>query len=93
MKRKLSALAAITLLLALAVFGTWGIAMYCVTSVAAEYAAERYLINYGDFASTLANRSFAHWLGKGFDQKYARRHGRSAGGRCAGGPAGLRAFQ
>lgn len=71
MKWKLSSLTAITLLLTLAVLGTWGIAMYCVTSVAAEYAAERYLANYGDFASTLANRSFAHWLGKGFDQKYA----------------------
>ena len=45
--------------------------MFCLTSVTAEYAATRYLNGYRDFASTIATRSFEHWLGKGFDSSYA----------------------
>ncbi len=62
---------AVTALMALAVLGAWGVSMYCVTAVSAEYAAARYLTAYEDFASTLSTRSFSHWLGKGYDQKYA----------------------
>ena len=66
-----SSLAAVTLLLTLAVLGIWGVSMYCVTAVAAEYAAARYLDAYGDFASTLSARSLSHWLGEGYDREYA----------------------
>ena len=66
-----SSFTAVTLLLTLAVLGTWGASMYCVTAVAAEYAAARYLDAYEDFASTLSARSFSLWLGKGYDRKYA----------------------
>lgn len=66
-----ASLTAVTALLVLAVLGIWGAGMYCVTAVAAQYAAERYLTAYRDFASTLSTRSFYHWMGKGFDQEYA----------------------
>ena len=66
-----TAAAAVTALLALAAAGTWGASLYCATSVAAEFAAARYLAAYEDFAATLAARSFSHWLGRGYDQKYA----------------------
>lgn len=61
---------AITGLVSLAVLGTWGVSMYCVTAVAAEYAAARYLAAYEDYASTLAERNAAPWLGKGHDLTY-----------------------
>lgn len=65
------ALAAITGLLSLAVLGVWGACMYCATAITAEYAAQRYLSAYQDFASTLSTRSLSHWLGKGYDEMYA----------------------
>ena len=68
---RVSSLTAVTGLLALAVLGVWGVSMYCVTAVAAEYAAVRYLAAYEDFASTLATRSLSHWLGNGHDRQYA----------------------
>ena len=70
-KKQRTALTAITCLLSLALFVIWGAGMFCLTSVTAEYAATRYLNGYRDFASTIATRSFEHWLGKGFDSSYA----------------------
>lgn len=66
-----SSLAAVTALLTLVAAGIWGVSMYCVTAVTAECAAARYLDAYKDFASTLSNRSFYHWMGKEYDQEYA----------------------
>lgn len=60
-----SSLAAVTGLLTVAVLGVWGVSMYCVTAVAAEYAAARYLSEYEMFASTLTQRNLEPWLGKG----------------------------
>ena len=65
-----TALTAITFMLLLALFVVWGAGMFCLTSVTAEYAATRYLNGYSDFASTIATRSFEHWLGKGHDSRY-----------------------
>ncbi len=69
-KKQRTALTAITCLLSLALLMIWGAGMFCLTSVTAEYAATRYLNGYSDFASTIANRSYAHWLGKGYDSRY-----------------------
>lgn len=66
-----SSLTAVTALLVLVVLGVWGAGMYCVTAVTAQYAAERYLTAYRDFASTLSTRSFYDWMGKGYDQEHA----------------------
>lgn len=69
-KKQFKSLTAITEALTLAMAVSWGAGMYCLTSVTAEYAAERYLTKYGEFASTIATRSFEHWLGKGHSSKY-----------------------
>ncbi len=69
-KTQRTALTAITCLLLLALFVVWGAGMFCLTSVTAEYAATRYLNGYGDFASTIATRSFVHWMGKGYNSRY-----------------------
>lgn len=66
-----SSLTAVTALLVLVALGVWGAGMYCVTAVAAQHAAERYLTAYRDFASTLSTRSFYDWMGKGYDQEHA----------------------
>jgi len=49
---------AVPLVLILAMLIVWGVGMYCVTSVTAEYAAERYLDDYGDFAAHISRDSF-----------------------------------
>lgn len=67
---QLTSLTAITGLLVLVVTVVWVSGMFCLTSVTAEYAATRYLNGYSDFASTIATRSFEHWLGKGHDLQY-----------------------
>jgi len=67
-KAKRTSLAAVTCLLALVVFAVWGASMYCLTSVAAEYAASRYLANYSDFAATITNRNLEY--DQGYDCKY-----------------------
>lgn len=69
-KKQLTSLTAITWLLVLAMTVSWGAGMYCLTSVTAEYAATRYLSGYDNFASTIATRSFEHWLGKGYSARY-----------------------
>lgn len=69
-KKSLTSLTAITWMLVLAMIISWGVGMYCLTSVTAEYAATRYLSGYDDFASTIATRSFKHWLGKCHSTKY-----------------------
>lgn len=67
---QLTSLTAITGLLVLVVTVVWVSGMFCLTSVTAEYAATRYLNGYSDFASTIATRSFEHWLGKGHDLQH-----------------------
>ncbi len=69
-KRQPRSITAMTWLLVLLTAAVWGGSMFCVTSVAAEYAGERYMSAYGDFATTIANRDFYHWYGKGLSQKY-----------------------
>ena len=69
-KKQLTSLTAITQLLVLVMVVIWGVGMFCLTSVTAEYAASRYLTGYDDFASTIATRSFEHWLGKGHSSRY-----------------------
>ena len=59
-----SLLTVITGFLVLVAVSVWGMGMYCLTSVTAEYAASRYLAGYGDFASTIAQRCFESRLGK-----------------------------
>lgn len=68
--KQLTALTAITGLLVIVMAVVWGAGMFCLTSITAEYAATRYLNGYSDFASTIATRSFEHWLGKGYDSRY-----------------------
>lgn len=70
-KKASSSLTPITALFSLTVLVIWGISMYCITAITAEYAAARYLDTYKDFSSTLSEISFSFWLGKGFDQEYA----------------------
>lgn len=53
-KKPISSLTAITLLLILVMAIGWGAGMYCLTSVAAEYAAARYLSGYKAFASSIS---------------------------------------
>ena len=73
-RRARSSLTAITWLLTLGVLIVWGTSMYGATSVAAEYAAARYVNGYGEFASTLAAYSLEHWLGKGYERNYENYH-------------------
>lgn len=47
----------LSLVIAAAVFVCWGVGMFCLTSVTAEYAASRYLVNYSEFASILTDYS------------------------------------
>lgn len=65
-----SLLTVITGFLVLVAASVWGMGMYCLTSVTAEYAASRYLAGYGDFASTIAQRCFEPRLGKAGSPKY-----------------------
>ena len=65
-----SLLTVITGFLVLVAASVWGMGMYCLTSVTAEYAASRYLAGYGDFASTIAQRCFEPRLGKAGSSKY-----------------------
>ena len=65
-----SLLTVITGFLVLVAVSVWGMGMYCLTSVTAEYAASRYLAGYGDFASTIAQRCFEPRLGKAGSSKY-----------------------
>ena len=65
-----SLLTVITGFLVLVAVSVWGMGMYCLTSVTAEYAASRYLAGYGDFASTIAQRCFESRLGKAGFSKY-----------------------
>lgn len=65
-----SLLTVITGFLVLVAISVWGMGMYCLTSVTAEYAASRYLAGYGDFASTIAQRCFESRLGKAGSSKY-----------------------
>ena len=65
-----SLLTVITGFLVLVAVSVWGMGMYCLTSVTAEYAASRYLAGYGDFASTIAQRCFESRLGKAGSSKY-----------------------
>lgn len=67
---RIASLTAVTWLLILALFTVWGAGMYCLTSVTAEYAAARYLKDYGDFASVITSRSLEPWLGKGHSVRY-----------------------
>lgn len=69
-RNRVRSMTAITRLLAIAVLGTWLVSMYCVTSIAAEYAAARYLTEYHDFASVLSTRSLQRWLGREFSEIY-----------------------
>ena len=68
-----SLLTVITGFLVLVAVSVWGMGMYCLTSVTAEYAASRYLAGYGDFASTIAQRCFEPRLGKAGSSKYKNR--------------------
>ena len=70
-EKALPARVAVTGLLVLGLLAVWGVGMYCLTSVTAEYAAARYRTGYGDFADIIANGSFVNWYGKGLDAKYA----------------------
>ena len=65
-----SLLTVITGFLVVVAVSVWGMGMYCLTSVTAEYAASRYLAGYGDFASTIAQRCFESRLGKAGSSKY-----------------------
>ena len=65
-----SLLTVITGFLVLLAVSVWGMGMYCLTSVTAEYAASRYLAGYGDFASTIAQRCFESRLEKAGSSKY-----------------------
>lgn len=70
-RRSTAALPAVTALLALAALGIWGVSMYCLTAVGAEYAASRYLSGYADFASAIFRYSRLELLGQGYDEEYA----------------------
>lgn len=62
------ATAAVTWLLSLALFITWLAGMLCLTSVTAEYAADRYLDTHGDRASHIASYSYAERLDWDYSQ-------------------------
>ena len=65
-----SLLTVITGFLVLVAASVWGMGMYCLTSVTAEYAASRYMTGYGDFASAIAQRCFEPRFGKIDSSKY-----------------------
>ena len=69
-KKQLTSLTAVTLLLALGAFAIWGVGMYCMTSVAAEYAASRYAAAYAGFASTIADRNLRYDRDQAYDLRY-----------------------
>lgn len=54
----------VTLLLAGLALILWGVGMYCLTAVTAEYAARRYLDDYEDLASTAMDRHITSWYGE-----------------------------
>ena len=56
-------LAAVTALLAALALALWLAGMYCVTSVAAEYAAARYEDKYENRASTIVSSCITAWAG------------------------------
>lgn len=54
----------VTLLLAGLALILWGVGMYCLTAVTADYAARRYLDDYEDLASTIMDRHVTPWYGE-----------------------------
>lgn len=70
--RPVRASAAVTGLLMIAVLLVWGVGMYCLTSVTAEFAAKRYADEYADFASVLAKRVFQYELIESYDPSIER---------------------
>ena len=54
----------VTILLAGLALVLWGVGMYCLTAVTAEYAANRYLNDYEDLASTAMDRHITPWYGE-----------------------------
>ncbi len=71
-RKKITSLTAITGLLTLSMMISWAAGMYCLTSVAAKGAAERYLSAYDDFASVVANSNIAYWQGSKNEEVYRR---------------------
>jgi len=61
-------LTAMTVLLSVALLALWLGCMYCLTSVAAEYAAHRYLKSHSDRATQLANFSYTEWLDRDYSK-------------------------
>ena len=62
------ALSALTAVLSVALPALWLGCMYCLTSVTAEYAANRYLKSHSDRATQLANSSYTEWLGRDYSK-------------------------
>ena len=54
-----SLLTVITGFLVLVAVSVWGMGMYCLTSVTAEYAASRYLAGYGDLHPPLPSAALS----------------------------------